>query len=512
MNSAMPKELSNVMKSLFVLTLGLLFATAYGCASPASQAVKRGDELLTSKNYYGASQEYLTALNLEAAHKEAKMKLCQTAKQGYDQKLEMADTYEKSADFESAMPQYAALATFIDKTNSYNCLSFAPINAKQKIAEMKSGASEKYYNEAEKSFANSDYVNSIKNYQEALKHNNPYKDCKEKIAESYYRTATKAENQKSFRDAANSYSKANESISGYKDASGKATSLFYALGLSFLQQQLCRNSYEDLSRASKLNSDFKDLSSKITEAEACAISKIAFTRFDNPTGKNISGMSIGDVIFDEIKTKLQNRSSQFIRTMERDELNTVLGEQSLGASGVTDDYAAFKQLKGVHYLIIGKLTQVKVDEPAAKVENMKDTGSYSYKCTEYSRKGTPYEATCSKDIPIYFHQHSAKLNVALTGSIKVISVATGEQLIFHSIGAARSDSITYAAITSEVGSNVSIPSGLQELTSARQELKDKDVMVKEMISEISDAMVQKILEKIDKTKTVADPVELAMLR
>lgn len=467
--------------------------------------------IVTAKNYYGASQEYLTALNLEADHKEAKMNLCKNSKLAYDQKLDMATTYENSSDYESAMPHYKDLATFIDRTNSYNCLNFAPINAKQKIVEMKSGASEKYYKEAEKFFAGSDYSNAITNYRDALKHNNPYKDCKEKIAESYYRTATRAESQKSYREAANSFVNANDTISGYKDASDKATSLYYALGLSFLDKKLCRNAYDDLSRAGRLNGSFKELPTKIADAEACAISKIAFMRFDNPTGRDISGMSIGDFIFDEIKTNLQNKASKFIRTIERNELDTVLGEQRLGERGITDDYATFKQLRGVHYLIFGKLTQVKVDEPAEKVENMKIAATQSYSCMRQGKNG-PYESTCSRDINLYFQQHSAKLNIALTGSIKVVSVANGEQLIIHSISSKRSDSITYADITSDTNSDTHVPDALVNLTRERRELKDKDNLVKEMISEIADEMIQKTLDKIYRTKSVADPVELTLAR
>ena len=143
------------MKKNFINTSWLrlfalfLFAGAvYGC-SPATQAVKRGDELLEMKNYYGASEQYLYALRLEADHKDAKKKLCQTAKQAYDQKYEMAAGYEKSSDYESALLQYTDLASLISQLNSYNCLNFAPVNAAQKINEMKSSASEKFYREAE---------------------------------------------------------------------------------------------------------------------------------------------------------------------------------------------------------------------------------------------------------------------------------------------------------------------------------------------------------------------------
>ena len=183
------------------VVLCLLILMAYGC-SPASKAIKRGDELFTSKNYFGAAQEYITALNLESDNTDAKMKLCQISKQAYEQKFDMAVSYEKSSDFESALPQYQNLSFLIDKLNSYNCLNFPSVNAKQKIDEMKSGASEKYYTEAERFFSNDDYSNAISNYQSALRHNSSYKDSKDKVAESYYRIATKAEKQKKYREAA----------------------------------------------------------------------------------------------------------------------------------------------------------------------------------------------------------------------------------------------------------------------------------------------------------------------
>lgn len=502
-----------IVSLLSLLVLGMLLAAGLsGCATPASEAIKRGDDLLTARNYYGASGEYLTALNFESNNTDAKTKLCRTARQSYDQKLEMATTYEKSSDFESALPQYQDLSQFIEKITSYNCLSFAPINAKQKVAEMKAGASEQFYKEGEKLFLQSDFVNAIRNYQDALRHNNPYKDCKEKIAESHYQIATKAESLKNFRDAANSFVSANEAVSGYKDASEKAVAIYYSLGISFLNQKMCRNAYDDLSKAGKLNDNFKDLTTKLAEAEACSVAKIAFMRFDNPTGRDISGMSIGDFIFDEIKTKLQNKASKFVRTMDRNELQGVLGEQKLGLAGVTDDYTTFKQLKGVDYLIFGQLTQVKMDSPPEKVERMKTPATQSYSCFKTDKKGRRYESSCDREINLTYERHTAKLNVALAGSIKAVSVSSGEQLIMQSISSKRSDDVTYVNINSDINSDTEIPEEIEGMANARRDLKDPDSLIKEIISEISDDMVQKILAKIDQTKTVADPTGLKIIR
>jgi len=499
-----------IMRKLALVSIVMFIAFIYGC-SAASKAVKQGDELLAMKNYYGATQEYLNALKLEPDHQDAKMKLCQTSNLAYEQKLAMAENFEKSSDFESALKHYRELSTFIDKLSSYNCLNFPAINTKQKIEEMQSSASEKYYREAESLFASENYNSAIPKYTEALKHNKPYKDCTEKIAESYYRIASKLENQNSFRDAAKNYMNANTTVEGYKDAASKATNLYYSLGEYFLSKELCRNAWNDFNEASKINPGFKDVSEKMSKADACAVTKIAFVRFDNPTGRNIAGMSMGDFIFDDIKSQLQKKASRFIRILDRDELETIFSEQKLGISGITDEYATFKRLKGVHYLIFGKLSQVNSVHQSPKEENMKTTGTRYYDCIKTDRKGKQYNSTCSTEIPVNFTKISDKISVSLSGSIKVVGVATGEQLIFHNISANRSDSIEYANITSDV-SSVEIPSFLKDLVNARKELKDEDSLAKEMVFGIASEMVRKILDKIDRAQAVTDPVEMKVFK
>ncbi len=488
-------------KSVLVLLFAVL---TFGC-SASYQAVKRGDELVEMKNHYAAANEYLKALQLDRGYEKAKMKLCQISRVAYEQKLSPAENFERSADFVSALREYKDLSSFLDAINSYNCLNFTAINAKQKITEMQSSASEKYYREAEGLFAIENYSDAIQKYKTALNYNNPYKDSTEKIAESYYQIALKSETQKRFRHAAENYVNATNTIKGYKDASRKATYLFYSLGDYFLQKELCRNAWNDFNEASKINPGFKDLTDKISKADACAISKIAFVRFDNPTGRNIAGMSMGDVIFDDIKSKLQKSASRFIRILDRDELETIFSEQKLGMSGLTDEYATFKRLKGVHYLIFGKLTQVNSVRPQAKEEKMQTKGTQYYSCIKTDRKGKQYESTCSREVSVYFTKHTEKISVSLSGSIKVVSVATGEQLVIHNISTNRSDSIEYADITSDVSE---VPDFLKALAKARRDLKDEDSLTKDIVSEIANKMVSKILDKIDHAQVVTDPIEM----
>ena len=490
-----------------LLVLVFTVIVCIGC-SAAYQAVKRGNELLEMRNYYGAAQEYLTALNLERDNKDAKMKLCQISKQAYEQKLSLAENFEKTSDFESAMGHYSDLANFLDRVNSYNCLNFATINARVKITEMKSSSSEKYYKEAENLFAGEDYSNAISRYRDALRHNNPYKDSIEKIAESYYRIARKFEAQKGFRNAAKNYVDANMTMKGYKDAVNKAADLYYSLGNYFLSKQLCRNAWNDFNEVTRIKPDFKNVNQKIKEAEACSVTKIAFIKFDNPTGKDIAGASMGDLIFDEIKSGMQKRASQFIRVMDREELETILSEQKLGMAGITDEYAIFKRLKGVHYLIFGKLSQVYFNKPMQKQESRQTTGTKYYSCTQYDRKGRPYEASCPKNVNVYFKQISANINVSLTGSMKVLSVSTGEQVIYHNINVKKGDSVRYATDFSEDISQIKIDSSITALADARRDLTDEDRLMRAVVNNIANDMIRQILDKIDRPISVSDPVEL----
>lgn len=503
------------MKSLRIFGAVVFFVicsvSLFGC-SPAYKATKLGDELLKGGNHYGAAKEYLSGLSLDPNYQKAKLQLCMISKQAYEQELAVAENFEKTSDFESALAHYSELEDFLKMLKQYNCLNFPAINVGQKITEMKSASSEKYYKLAEAAFANEDYSNAIQHYKTALKFNTPYKDSIQKIAESYYRVAQKAESQKKFRFAANNYVDCIDTVKGYKDAAQRATSLYYSLGKYFLTKGLCRNAYNDFAAANKINADFKDLSVAQNEADVCSVTKVAFVRIDNLTGKNIAGTSIGDFIFDEIKAKLQQRKSRFIHVMDREELGAILGEQKLGMAGITDEYTTFKTLKGVHYLIFGKLTQVNSVHKGPENKQLTTTGKQGYTCIKTDSKGRTGEYLCFRDIKVSFTKVSESISVALAGSIKVLSVSSGETVVAHSINSKESDSIEYAEGFSESISDVKVDPNVESLATARKTLQEEDTLMKKIIGSVTNEMVQKVLDKVDRATDAPDPVEMQIFR
>jgi tetratricopeptide (TPR) repeat protein len=494
--------------ALFCILL-LLSLFIYGCG-PASKAINRGDELVEMKNYYGASQEYLTALGHEKDNEKAKAKLCQIAGQAYEQQEGIAANAEKSSDYESALRNYRSLSSFLDSAGSYNCVSFPTINVKQKIEEMQGAASEKYYKEAETLFAAADYDGAIGKYEEALRHNKPYKDSTEKIAESYYRNGAALESSGRFRDAAKSFVDASSTVSNYKDSSQRASGIYCALGDYHYSKKAFRTAYNDYCEVSRINPGFQDIDQKIGKAEADAVTKIAFMRFDNPSGRDIAGASVSDMIFDEMQSKLKGKASRFLKIIEREELEGILQEQRLGEAGISDEYATFKKLKGVHYLVFGKLTQVNAVHPQPKAENLRVKGNEAYECTKYNKKGKAYQSTCYQDTIIQFSRVSDSMSLTMSGSMKVLSVSSGENIIPYSISTKKKDSVVYATDLSKDISNISVDDSFKNLVSARRDLAEEDSLMKQIVTEISDVMVDKIIAKIDVTPSVSDPTSLKL--
>lgn len=482
-----------------------------GCG-PAYQAVKRGNEFLEMKNYYGASQEYLTALNHESDHQKAKVLLCQYSQPAYEQKLLLTQNKEKLAEYETALGNYKDLSGFLGKVDNYGCLNFDTINVKAKIAEMQGAASEQHYKDAECLFAKGDCSNAISKYREALRLNSPYKDSTEKIAESYYRIASKFENQKEFRNAAKNYVSAIDTVTGYKDATQKATSINNALGEYYLTKGQCRNANNDFSEVKRIDPLFKNIDDKITQSDACAVTKIAFIKFENKTGRDIAGASLDDVIFDEVQAKLKGKASQFLRIMDREELEAVFSEQKLGMSGITDEYSTFKKLKGVHYLIFGKLSQVNSIHPGPRTEHKKTTGTASYQCQKYDRKGKPYNGTCYNDVAVNYSELTDKINVTLTGSFNVLSVSSGEKTVASNFSLNKNDSIKYATNFSQDINSLAIDKEIKGLANARKDLEEEDKLLRGIVSDISNDVVAKILTKIDSIPTLNDPSSLDLKR
>ncbi|MBI4822954.1 MAG: hypothetical protein HY805_01825 [Nitrospirae bacterium] len=120
------------------------------------------------------------------------------------------------------------------------------------------------------------------------------------------------------------------------------------------------------------------------------------------------------------------------------------------------------------------------------------------------------EYLCFRDIKVSFTEVSESISVALAGSIKVLSVSTGEQVVVHSINSKKSDSVRYAEGFSE--SNVKLDPNIESLANAKKTLQEEDTLMKEIVAGVTNEMVQKVLDKVDRATDTPDPVEMQIFK
>jgi curli biogenesis system outer membrane secretion channel CsgG len=105
--------------------------------------------------------------------------------------------------------------------------------------------------------------------------------------------------------------------------------------------------------------------------------RIAVMPLQNNTTGRIFGDRLGEAASDEMTTALV-KSNEF-RVIERQQIQTVLAEQSLGMSGAIDaaTAATVGKLLGVQLVVLGSITQFSVDHRSAGVGRLGVSASYA---------------------------------------------------------------------------------------------------------------------------------------
>ena len=411
------KRTGSYKSNLNLLALLLSVSLIIGC-SATGKMIKRGDEALARKDFFAAAQEYLEVLQTKPKHGKALTKLSNVAKPAYEQKLNLAKGYREQDNLKAALAEYKQLDRFIGQLKRYNALNFVTVNVAKEIEMVSAGAAEKHYKRAEAAFKSGKFESAITQYKEAVKLTNPYKDCREKIATSYYQIASGLEKAGQFRRAAVNYRSALDHVKQFKDATDRAASLYYHLGDYFLSQRHCRKAYEDFVNVQRIDSQYENLTEMLHKSKECATVKIAFVEFDNPTGKNLAGMALGDFIFETIKTKVQAGASQFIRILDREQLHVLASEQQISAGVLGRESSLVTKLEGVHYLIFGKINQVSDVHVGLSKTPMRTTYDYWYEVPYTDSKGKRRAKTQWAKGDLYYSLYNDKRTVKLAGAIR----------------------------------------------------------------------------------------------
>ena len=509
-------------------TKGLVCVIAVSLFAPvlmgatAARMYKDGQGLEEAGKYYLAALKYLDALDKNSNHKKANAALLAVAETAYEQKLGLAKKYETERRFPDALKEYSELKSFLRRMDQVGVVDFSVVDAAAKIDEMENASAEQEYQEAESALAEGQWDQAIDYYKSAQFYKTSYKDTDEKIALAVYSRAENELEAHAYRAAAKSFLLSQETVGGaYKDATERSTQIYAALGSYFLDQGYCRQAVRDFGRARKLGGASL-VGDDLSRAEECAVVPVAIMPLENPTGRNLAGMALGDAIADAISADVRKGGSDFVHIIERGALDTIFAEQGLSASGVTTGNVT--RLSGVRFISLGKLTQVNVEAPDVTNVKRSSVGSQPYECQKQKSDGTNYTATCWRDVPLDYIEHTASINVRVAGSLTVVDVQSGVQVASKTFESEASDSTTWAdsftyanttnpatVVERQRSGGIQIQErGIEEMMNAPRTIRSESDLVPGIIKEISFSAADAILDVVDADPDVRDPSSLAL--
>jgi len=238
--------------------------------------------------------------------------------------------------------------------------------------------------------------------------------------------------------------------------------------------------------------------------------------FDNPTGTNLAGMALSETLSDSVSAKVREDSSEFVRLVERAALDQVLAEQGLTTSGVASGTVG--KVRGVRYLVLGRLTQVRAERPSPTATRKTIAGQEPYPCQRQMSDGRVIDATCWRDINVSYVEHAARVSVRIAGSVKVVDTKTGEQVAAAELEGSQTDSVAYADSFTRTGNGqpvdyepLNLTNEFRRLAKARQVLKDEGELLPAVLQKITETAAEAVEGVVDVEKTATDPAKLVLV-
>ncbi len=467
--------------------------------------------------YYDAAMNLIEALKIKPDYADAKILLREVTPRAYQQRLAAVKEIEKTNPGQ-ALEQYQGLKQFTNELAEFG-VSIPAIDFNPKFEELelriknvKAADAEKAYADAGELFRKNQYDGAINGYRKALEFIPDYRDSKERIAECYYRLAMADLSRRQYRMAVEGFKKAEAERPAYKDSRLKAAKIYMALGSYFLQQGYGRNAVVDFEEAKKLEPNLPNIAPRIEQGRRLAVKRVAVVGVANRTGQKIEGMAVEDFIGDEIFDELQRRKSQFIEVYARTQLDAVVGELKFGLHDLVDKSSAAEvgKLKGVNYVVMGKITQV-TERKAGPVVRRNQTSfrvPVYQPVTRNDRRGRPF--TVQQHIGdrteyVQYDEVSWSREIAFAGSISVLEVETGKILVSRNFNKRESAGGRWAENLSLPEARERLAPEIRQLFDAPRRAESADAMAKRVINALAQELVSATLENVDRTPNVPDP-------
>lgn len=506
--------------SLLRLALLLPLLALGGCA--ANRLYRDGEELARAGASYEAAVRYLDALDRAPNYAMAQEGLASVRRDAYTEKLAEARLAEARREWDAALGAYGALDALLVRVAAYGELGFATIDVKERIAATQNRAADDHYAAAEALAAANDHAGAIAAWRSAQALVPGYRDTEARVGGAYFAWAAADEAAGRWREATAHYVDA--AASGHAEGPPRAAAIYAALGNAFVWSGSCRQAVRDLRAARELVAPVPTLAAAVQEdldaAESCAVSTVVLLPFENPTRAAPGGIALDEAAADGLAASLRAGASGFVKLLERSAVEQIKEEQDLSAqrTGVAG------KLTRAHWLVVGKLTQVRVVAPTITEKSATVVGRTASTCPETRSDGTTTTVACLKDVPVRYVEHTGHGEVRLGGTVRVVDSRTGVQTALVPFNVREAADVRWA--DGFVGPDgrpvtlvpdgapptvaVQVPPALIALEKAGRVLPDEGELVQAALAGVYAGTTKQVLAVIDADPPASDPATLVV--
>lgn len=282
----------------------------------------------------------------------------------------------------------------------------------------------------------------------------------------------------------------------FKDAANLQNIAFvepkYKAGKNALKKGNYRTALARFTEVTSKIANYKDTELEMQNALELGQYSLAMLTFENSSNKK----GIESLAEAYVLEALADINDPFLRIVDRENLQMIMDEQTLGMSGVLDEETVVSagEIIGAQAIVTG--TIISYTTSNGRVVKKQKTG-YEHSQVKHYTKGSDLPQYIDKYKEIDYQETSAVNKASLSFQYKVISLKTGEVLLTNLITKEHVDNMAYvnyegelkslfpAGANGQVNTKRSSQMQLHKLVNASREIKSTDQLTNEIMLQSS---------------------------
>jgi len=190
--------------------------------------------------------------------------------------------------------------------------------------------------------------------------------------------------------------------------------------------------------AENLIANYKDAALKYEQSRKLAIRRLAVQPFEDKSATRNRYGAITDILTDQITSQIISltRSNDFIEIIARSQMDAVIAEQQLNASGMVNEASTVRlgELLGAHEILTGRILQINETQERTVSVNQEAKARVVTGKEEYTdEQGNLKERDVWGDVSCQYRKYTKTSGVTVSASFSIIDVETGKIMLQESL-------------------------------------------------------------------------------